>query len=144
MPLQQKRWVLVIDSKEAAVNLYSILLAFCQSEGSGLIDRESVKYITKWLKVISEQVPGARDLADDNRGPLRERDLSPIDANLELDPKERALILTMCSIIHGQLTTPNGRRNWIENQGRADYELAVKNFQTWVNSLEREGMSASQ
>jgi len=136
--------VLVIDSKEAAVNLYSILLAFCQSEGSGLIDRESVKYITKWLKVISEQVPGARDLADDNRGPLRERDLSPIDANLELDPKERALILTMCSIIHGQLTTPNGRRNWIENQGRADYELAVKNFQTWVNSLEREGMSASQ
>ena len=144
VPTQQKRWVLVIDSKEAAVNLYSILLAFRQSEGSGLIDRESVKYITKWLKVISEQVPGVRDLADDNRGPLRERDLSPIDATLELDPKERALMLTMCRIIHGQLTTPNGRRNWIENQGRADYELAVKNFQTWVNSLEREGMSASQ
>jgi hypothetical protein len=119
-------------------------LAFRQSEGSGLIDRESVKYITKWLKVISEQVPGVRDLADDNRGPLRERDLSPIDATLELDPKERTLMLTICKIIHGQLTTPNGRRNWIKNQGRADYELAVKNFQTWMNSLEGEGMSASQ
>jgi hypothetical protein len=136
--------MLVMDSKEAAVNLYSILLAFRQSEGSDLIDRENAKYITKWLKVISEQVPGVRDLADDNRGPLRGRDLSPIDAILELDPKERTLMLTICKIIHGQLTTPNGRRNWIENQGRADYELAVKNFQTWVNSLEGEGMSAGQ
>jgi len=142
--MRQKRWVLVIDSREAAVNLYSILMAFRQSEGSGLVDRESVKYITRWLKVISERVPGVRDLADDKRGPFRERDLSPIEVVLELDPQERILMLAICKIIHGQLATPKGKRNWIENQGRADYELAVKNFQAWVNFLEGEGTSASQ
>jgi hypothetical protein len=62
---------------------------------------------------------------------------------LELDPKERTLMLAICKIIHGQLTIPTGRRNWVENQGRADYELAVKNFQIWVNSLGGEGTSAS-
>ena len=29
-PKQQKRWTLIFDSKEAAVNLYSIFLAFHQ------------------------------------------------------------------------------------------------------------------
>jgi hypothetical protein len=142
--MRQQRWVLTIDSREAAVNLYSILMAFRKSEGTGFIDRESARHITRWLKAISEQVPGVKDLADDTRGPFRKRDLSSIDATLELGPRERNLMLTICKLIHGQLTTPKGKRDWIENQGRADYELAVKNFQTWVNSLEGEGMSESR
>ena len=134
-PRQQNRWTLIIDSKEAAVNLYSILLAFHQSGGGGLIDRKGARHIAKWLRIISEQVPDVRDLADDSRGPFRERDLSSISVSLELDSRERALMLSICKTIHRQLTTPEGRRNWIENQGRADYELAAKNFRSWVDSL---------
>jgi hypothetical protein len=140
--MRQKRWELSIDSKEAAVNLYSILLAFRQSGGGGLVDRKGVTQIAKWLRVISEQVPDVRRLADDVRGPFRERDLSPISVSLELDARERALMLHICKMTHSQLTTREGRRNWIENQGCADYELAVKNFKTWVNTLEREDVSA--
>jgi ribosomal protein L5 len=136
--VRQKRWVLNIDSQEAAVNLYSILVAFHQSGGGGLVDRKGVAQIAKWLKAISEQVPEVRRLAGDVRGPFRERDLSPIGVSLELDARERALMLYICKTIHSQLTAAEGRRNWIENQGRADYEVAVKNFQTWVNTLERE------
>jgi hypothetical protein len=143
-PKQRNRWTLIIDSKEAAVNLYSILLAFRQSEGKGLIDRKEARHIAKWLKVISEQIPDVRDLADSSRGPLRERDLSPISVSLELDSRERALMLFICKTIHRQLTTPEGQRHWIENQGRADYELAAQNFRSWVNSLEEERVSADE
>ncbi|MCP4599554.1 MAG: hypothetical protein GY847_03275 [Proteobacteria bacterium] len=142
-PRQQNRWTLNVDSKEAAVNLYSILLAFRQSESEGLIDRKGARYIAKWLKVISEQVPAVENLVVDNRGPFRERGLSPINVSLELDSRERALMLFICKTIYSQLTTSEGRRNWIENQGRADYKLAVKNFQTWVKTLEKEEMPAS-
>ena len=141
-PKQQNRWTLIFDSKEAAVNLYSILLAFHQSRGGGLIDRKGVRHIAKWLRNISEQVPDVRDLADDSQGPFRERDLSPINVSLRLDSGERALMLFICSTIHRQLTTPEGRHNWIENQGRADYEIAVKNYQSWLDSLEGEGEPA--
>ncbi len=138
-PKQQNRWTLIFDSKEAAVNLYSILLAFHQYRDGGLIDRKGARYIAKWLRNISEQVPGVKDLADDSQGPFRERDLSPINVSLQLDYRERVLMLSICKTIHGQLITPEGRRNWIENQGRADYEIAVKNFRSWVDSLEGEG-----
>ena len=139
VPTRHKRWVLVIDSKEAAVNLYSILSAFHQSGSRGRIDREGIRHIANWLKLISEQVPNIRDLASDVRGPFREKDLSPIGFSLELDSRERALMLFICKTTHTQLIASKGRRNWIENQGHADYELAVKHFQTWANSLEEEG-----
>jgi hypothetical protein len=138
--MRQKRWVLRIDSKEAAVNLYSILLASYQSGGYGPFDRKSTRQIARWLRVISEQVPGIEGLANDARGPFRERDLSPIAVSLQLDARERALMLTICKMIRSQLTTPEGRRNWIANQGRADYEMAVNNFETWVNALEGDGV----
>ena len=136
------RWVLTVDTEEAAVNLYSILLAFHQSEGGGLVDRKSTKYIAKWLKIISEQVPDVRDLASDDRGPLRERHISPVNVSLDLDSRERALMLFICKTLYGQLCTSEGRRDWIKNQDRADYELAVKNFRGWVNTLEGEGAPA--
>lgn len=136
IPEQQNRWTLVLDSREAAVNLYSILLAFYHSRSEGLVDREGARYIAKWLRDISDRVPEVRELADDSSGPFRERDLSPIDVSLKLDSEERALMLSICRLIHSQLTTPEARRNWIENQGRSDYEMAVKNFRSWVASLE--------
>ena len=133
---RRERWVLVVDSKEAAVNLYSILLAFQRSGNGGLIDSEGVRYITRWLRVISERVPDVEELAGDVRGPFRPRDLSPIRVSLELDARERDLMLFICRTIYTQLTTPEGQRSWIENQGRTDYEMAVKNFRTWMGSLE--------
>ena len=112
------------------------------ARGGGLIDRKGARYIAKWLRDISEQVPDVRELADDSQGRFRERDLSPIDVSLKLDSRKRVLMLSICKTIHRQLTTPEGRRNWIENQGRADYEIAVKNFRSWVDSLEGEGEPA--
>jgi len=35
--IEKRRWKLVIDSKEAAVNFYSILFAFQTSKGGGLL-----------------------------------------------------------------------------------------------------------
>ena len=135
---QRGHWVMHIDTREAAVNLYSILQAFHRSGRTGIGGRESVRHIEKWLSSIEKQVSDVKRLAADTQGPFRKRDLSPIDVSLELDAKERALMLTICQIIHSQLLTSEGKRNWIENQGRADYELAVKNFKGWVNALSRE------
>ena len=37
------------------------------------------------------------------------------------------------------MQTPRIRHNWIGNQGQTDYELAVKNYESWISSLEGEG-----
>jgi len=132
-----RQWALTIDSTEAAVNLFSILLAFQQSEGGGLIEKGDIKHIGKWLEIISKQVPDVERLASDARGPFRERDTLPTSASLKLNAQERVLMLFICKTIYNQLITPKGRRNWIENHGRADYELAVKNYQDWITSLEK-------
>jgi hypothetical protein len=141
MSTNKKIWTLTFDSREAAVNLYSILLAFQQSKGSGLINREAVRCITQWLKKIRRQIPNVDELANDSHGPFKQRDMSPIIASLELDSRERSLMQYICKIIYEQLVTPKGRLDWIKNQGQADYDLAVKNYQTWLTVLEDENVS---
>jgi hypothetical protein len=136
-----KLWILTFDSKEAAVNLYGILLAFQQSQGGGLLNKEAVRCVARWLEAISRQVPDVGDLSNDSRGPFRLRDLSPIAASLELDSKERSLMLYICKIISEELATPQGRRDWIKNQGQADYDLAVKHYTMWLAVLEDEKAS---
>jgi len=141
MRTNKKIWILTFDSREAAVNLYSILLAFQQSKGSGIINREAVRCITQWLKNISRQIPNIDELANDPHGPFKQRDTSPIRASLELDSRERSLMLYICKIIYEQLATPKGRLDWIKNQGQADYDFAVKNYKDWLTVLEDENTS---
>jgi hypothetical protein len=137
--IEKKRWVLTIDSKEAAVNFYSILAAFQRSGGGGLINEEALEYIAKWMNVILEYDPDIEKLADDSRGPFRERDTSPLTISLELNSKERSLMLFIWKTMYSQLITPKMRDHWIKNQGREDYELAMKNYKSWIDSLEGEG-----
>ena len=137
--IENRRWVLTIDSKEAAVNFYSILLAFQRSDGGDLINEAALKYITKWMSVISKYDPDIEKRADDSRGPFRERDRSPFTFYLELDYQERTLMLFIWKTMYSQLITPNMRDNWIRNQGREDYELTLKNYKGWIDTLEGEG-----
>lgn len=137
--IEKRRWVLTIDSKEAAVNFYSILAAFQGSGGGGLINEEALEYIAKWMHAILQFYPDIEKLADDSRGPFRERDTSPLTISLELNSKERSLMLFIWKTMYSQLITPEMRDNWIKNQGREDYELAVKNYKSWIDSLEGEG-----
>jgi len=48
-------------------------------------------------------------------------------------------MLFIWKMMYKQLITPKGRNSWIENQGREDYELALMNFKSWIDSLESEG-----
>ena len=52
--------------------------------------------------------------------------------------KERSLMLFVCQVTHAQLVTPEGKKGWIENQGREDYQVAVEGYRRWIRSLERE------
>ncbi|MBN1815146.1 MAG: hypothetical protein JXA14_25155 [Anaerolineae bacterium] len=131
-------WTLRLGSIEQALNLYSVLLAFQQSDGGGLINHEALEYVAKWTVEIADQVPGIDELANDRQGPFRKKDYSPLTASLHLDEKERPLMLFVCKVIHAQLLTPEGKRNWIENQGQEDYEMAVRGYRRWIGSLERE------
>jgi hypothetical protein len=131
-------WTLPLGSIEQALNLYSVLLAFQQSEGSGLINREALAYVARWVGEIADQVPGIDKLANDRQGPFRKKDYSPLNASLLLDERERSLMLFVCQVIHAQLLTPEGKRNWLENQGQEDHQMAVKGYQQWIRSLERE------
>lgn len=135
----ERRWVLIIDSKEAAVNFYSILLSLQKSNGGGLINKEAVKSVETWMNVIKTQDPDVEKRANDPRGPFREREILPLNISLELDDKHRALMHFLWKTMYNQLITPEGRESWIRNQGQQDYEFAVKNYQAWVNSLEGEG-----
>lgn len=136
---EDRRWILVIDSKEAAVNFYSILLAFQRSNGGGLINKEALKYVAKWMNVILKHDPDVVERANDSRGPFRARDLSPLDISIQLNRKERAIMLLIWQTLLNQLMTPTNRANWIENQGLEDYELAVKYYKAWIDSLQGEG-----
>lgn len=137
---QVKKWELVLDSKEATLNLYSVLISLQQTNGRGLIDKKAVKYVKKWVNTIVKHVPDIQDLAKDTRGPFRERDTSPLNLSLSLNLKERVLMLFICRFIYKQLLTPKGRKDWIENFGQKDYEFAVKNYEEWINSLEGDDM----
>lgn len=139
MSAANRRWQLTIDSKEAAVNFYSVLHAFQKSGGGGLIHAEALAYVKKWIGFITQQYPGVVARANDSHGPFRVRDTSPQDISLELNERERALMLYIWKTMYEQLITPSVQNNWIRNQGRLDYELAVKNYQSWINSLEDEG-----
>jgi hypothetical protein len=131
-------WTLHLGSVEQALNLYSILLALQQSEGGGLINREALQYVAKWMDMIADQVPDIVELVNDRQGPFREKDYSPLEASLHLDEKERSLMLFVCQVIHAQLLTAEGKTNWIENQGQEDYQMAVRGYRRWIRSLERE------
>lgn len=137
--IEKMRWILTIDSKEAAVNFYSILLALQRSDGNGYFNEAALKCIGKWMNVISKYDPDIEKRADDNRGPFRERDTSSLTISLELDHKERDLMLVIWKMMHSQLITPKMREYWIRNQGQEDYELALKNYESWINTLEGEG-----
>lgn len=139
MSAANRRWKLTIDSQEAAVNFYSILHAFQKSGGGDLIDAEALAYVKKWIGFITQQYPGVVARANDSHGPFRVRDTSPQDISLELNERERALMLYIWRTMYMQLITPSVQEDWIRNQGRLDYELAVKNYQSWINSLEGEG-----
>ena len=134
--IEKRRWKLVIDSKEAAVNFYSILFAFQTSKGGGLLKKEDLKYITKWLNFISAHDPEVEKLAKDRRGPFRKRDTSYITITLELNHKERSLMYFIWTTMYNQLITPEIRDQWIKNQGREDYLTANKNYKAWISSLE--------
>ena len=131
-------WTLHLGSIEQALNLYSVLLAFQKSDGGGLINREALEYVAKWTDMIADQVPNIDRLANDRQGPFRAKDYSPLDTSLLLDEKERSLMLFVCKVIRAQLLTPEGKKNWIENQGQEDYQIAVKGYRRWIRSLERE------
>lgn len=136
---QPRQWILVIDSKEASVNFYSILSSFQVYEGGGLLNKEALNYVTKWINYVSERDPGVIKRANDRQGPFRKRDMSSLDISIKLNQKERELMLYIWRMMYNQLITPKGRNAWIESQGREDYELALKNFKSWIDSLENEG-----
>ena len=46
---------------------------------------------------------------------------------------------TYGKMMYSQLITPKMRGYWIRNQGQEDYELALKNYTSWINTLEGKG-----
>jgi hypothetical protein len=130
-------WTLPLGSREEALNLYSVLIAFQMSDGSGVINREALHTVGCWVEAIKAQVPDIEVLASDTRGPFREKDYAPLAASLVLDEKERSLMLFVCQVIYSQLLSAEGKQNWIKNQGQGDYEVAVKSYRRWIESLSR-------
>jgi hypothetical protein len=114
-------------------------LALQRSEGSGLINKEALSYVTTWMSVISKYDPDIEKKANDTRGKFRKRDISPINITFELNYKEKSLMLFIWKFTYSEMITPETRDNWIKNQGQEDYELALKNYKEWINSLEGEG-----
>ena len=138
--LEKRPWIFIIDSKEAAINFYSILFPLKISHGGGIIDKKALKYVKKWLDALSKFIPEIKQLAlDTSRGPFRQRDISPLNFSLELNYVERNLMLFIWRAMYSQLHSPQIKENWIKNQGKEDYELAVKHYQDWIHSLEGEG-----
>lgn len=135
---KKAKWTLRLRSTEEALNLYSVLVAFQESDGGGLINQEALRSVARWADAIANQVPSIGELATDKRGPFREKDYSPLNALLILDERERSLMLFVCQVIYAQLLTPEGKRGWIENQGQKDYDMAVAGYQRWIRTLERE------
>jgi len=134
---ERTAWTLHLGSREEALNLYSILVAFQMSDGAGMLNQEALYTVGRWVEAIKARVPGIEALASDTRGPFREKDYAPLAASLVLDEKERSLMLFVCQVIYSQLLTPEGKQNWVSNQGRGDYEVAVKSYRRWIESLSR-------
>jgi hypothetical protein len=137
--IEKRRWTLVIDSKEAAVNFYSILLAFQKSKGGGLINKEDIKYVTKWMNFLLDNVPEVEIIAGDSCGPFRKRDMSSLNISLKLNYKERTLMHFIWKTMYNQLIAPEIRDEWMKNQGLDDYEATIKNYKAWISSLEGSG-----
>ena len=136
---EKRHWKVIIDSQEASANFYSLLSALQKEKGSGLINKKALRYVTRWINVIKKNDPDVEERSNDTRGPFRERDLSPFTFSLELDQRERELMLFLWKTMYIELTTRQTQDNWISSHGREDYESAVKNYQSWINSLEEEG-----
>lgn len=134
---KKTRSTLHLGSREEALNLYSVLVAFQMSDGAGVLNQEALDTVGRWVEAIKVQVPGIEALAGDTRGPFREKDYEPMAASLVLDEKERSLMLFVCQAIYSQLLTPEGEQNWVRNQGRGDYEVAIKSYRRWIESLSR-------
>lgn len=94
------------------------------------------------MAFISKVDPEIVNLANDRRGPFRKRNTSPQNISLELDEQERETMLSIWKTMYNQLLTPQFKRSWIQNQGRADYELSVENYESWISSLAGEGCIA--
>jgi hypothetical protein len=133
---ESKRWTLVIDSQEAAINFYSILYPLYSSNGAGLINEEAVTYVAAWLDTLSKHIPDIAELANDSCGPFRPRDRSPREIVLKLDRKERELMLVIWQAMYQQLIAPETRDGWTRDQGREDYELAMKDYEAWISALD--------
>jgi len=133
--IPSKQWSLVIESKESALNLYSILLAFT-SDASKVLDTKAKKHAKNWLEIIECDVPDICMLVDDTaKGPFRELYISPLDIEIKLDFKERKLMLFICKAFYNQLLSPEGRDNWINNQGQENYDFALEDFRNWIEML---------
>jgi len=131
------QWRLVLKTNEEALNLYSILWVFRSEQGSRVLNDEALGYVQAWLNRIERAVPNIQTLAEDVRGPFRERDRAQIQLVIPLDAKERELMLFICKLIYQQLLQPAESERWIENQGQADYDLAIENYRSWITTLEQ-------
>lgn len=134
-PTKIKPWRLVLETTESALNLYSILWSFRSEMGAGVLNDEALAYVKVWLGLIESAVPNILALAEDVRGPFRERDNTQIHLVMPLDDKERELMLFICKLIYQQMLQPEERERWIQNQGQADYDMAVMQYRSWIAAL---------
>jgi hypothetical protein len=134
-PTKAKPWRLVLETTEAALNLYSILWSFRSEMGAHVLNDEDLAYVEVWLGLIESAVPSILTLAEDERGPFRERDNRQIHLVMPLDDKERELMLFICQLIYQQMLQPEERERWIQNQGQADYDMAVTHYRGWIGEL---------
>jgi len=135
-PTQAQQWQIVLETTEAALNLYSVLVAF-SAEGQRVLNDEALLCIKMWLRLIERAVPTIQTLAEDVRGPFRERDRAQINLVIQLNDKERQLMLFICKTIYHQLLQPEERTRWIQNQGQADYDIAIAHYRSWAATLEQ-------
>ncbi len=131
-------WMLTLKTKESAINFYSLLTAFQHSEG--MLKKPALGVVAQWVARLMEQVPDIEEIAHDQRGSCRERLLAPLNAEIPVHIKHRALMQFMCQTMYAQMQDPKHRQGWIENQGREDYELAVQDYQLWMQQLAGQGI----
>ena len=131
-------WTLTLKTKESAINFYSLLTAFQQAEG--ILKKAALRVVGQWVTQLRQQVSDIEEIAHDQRGPYRERLLAPLNVDIPVHIKNRALMQFMCQTMYAQMQNPKDRQHWIENQGREDYELAVQDYQLWMQQLEGAGV----
>lgn len=130
-----KDFLLVIDSKEAAVNLYAFLEAFA-SPNRHFFDDQSRKYAQSWMAILLDNVEGIQDLLRKDRTYDTPSDTSPLWLRIEMNETERRIMLRVCKEAYRLIITQENNAAWIRNFGQHDYQLALDNFSLWVEVLE--------